>query len=368
MVCFQIPRNSEQLNSGLFKFVNHNNRFSKGAMGEMTVQVLLAGFSAIIILNSIFFGLVLIFNSKGLLKNQLLGFLLFGIALRTGKSILMLLIPHVPDSVPAIGLVGMGAIGPLFYFYTLNLLGQRWSRQNLLHFAFSIAMGLTLPFASDQLVFWLYFFSALQMATYVSITGRLIFQNRQLDDETFRWLRLLLISISLIWAVYAIQLFYQQLVVYLTGTVVASLSLFVVLYVSLRSNRIFSKTKKLQKREVYDDVRLLIDDMMSGKKMFTDGSLTLSKLAQALRIKPYVLSGVLNDHYGQSFPEFVNSYRIREAQVMLRSAKHQMYSIEAIAYDCGFNTPSAFYTSFKKITKLTPTEYRDKSVAEVIRN
>ncbi|MEZ4972095.1 MAG: helix-turn-helix transcriptional regulator [Cyclobacteriaceae bacterium] len=334
----------------------------------MTVQVLLAGFSAIIILNSIFFGLVLIFNSKGLLKNQLLGFLLFGIALRTGKSILMLLIPHVPDSVPAIGLVGMGAIGPLFYFYTLNLLGQRWSRQNLLHFAFSIAMGLTLPFASDQLVFWLYFFSALQMATYVSITGRLIFQNRQLDDETFRWLRLLLISISLIWAVYAIQLFYQQLVVYLTGTVVASLSLFVVLYVSLRSNRIFSKTKKLQKREVYDDVRLLIDDMMSGKKMFTDGSLTLSKLAQALRIKPYVLSGVLNDHYGQSFPEFVNSYRIREAQVMLRSAKHQMYSIEAIAYDCGFNTPSAFYTSFKKITKLTPTEYRDKSVAEVIRN
>ncbi|MGE0588560.1 MAG: helix-turn-helix domain-containing protein [Cyclobacteriaceae bacterium] len=333
----------------------------------MTVKVLLAGFSAIIILNSIFFGLVLIFNSKGLLKNRLLGFLLFGIALRTGKSILMLLIPHLPDSVPAIGLIGMGAIGPLFYFYTLNLRGHQWSRQNLVHFAFSMATGLTLPFASDQLVFWLYFFSALQMATYVSITSRLIFQNRQLDDETFRWLRLLTVSISLIWAVYAIQLFYQQLWVYLTGTVIASLSLFAMLYVGLQSNRIFTKTKKLQKREIYDDVKLMIEDMMSNRKMFTDGSLTLSKFAHALKIKPYVLSGVLNDHYGQSFPEFVNSYRIREAQVMLRSEKHQMYSIEAIAYDCGFNTPSAFYTSFKKVTKLTPAEYRDKKMAEVVR-
>ena len=335
-------------------------------MGDMTVQVLLAGFSAIIILNSIFFGFVLLFNSRQLLKNKLLGLLLFGIALRTGKSILMLLIPHLPDSVPAIGLVGMGAIGPLFYFYSLNLEGRQWSDKNLLHFVFSIATGLILPFASDQIVFWLYLLSALQMATYVSITASRIFRSPAPDEETFRWLRVLTISISLIWGVYAVQLFYQQLEVYLTGTVIASLSLFVMLYVALRSNRIFAKSRKSNRFESAEEISSAIDHLMNTQKIFTDGSLTLTKLAQTLKVKPYVLSGILNDHYGQSFPEFINGYRVREAKVLLKSERHQMYSIEAIAYDCGFNTPSAFYTSFKKLTKLTPAEYRARNTTEEV--
>jgi len=327
----------------------------------MTIQFLLASFSAIIILNSIFFGFVLLFNSKGLLRNKLLAFLLFGIALRTGKSILMLLFPYVPDSVPAVGLVGMGAIGPLFFFYSKDLLQENWQwrPQYLMHFLFSVIMGVSLLFATDEIVFWLYFFTAVHMAIYIGVTAHSIWSKRLLAEaETMQWLKLLIPGLSVMWCVYAIQLFFQGLATYLTGTVIASLALFVLLYHAMRSHRVFGKSKRFARTDKNEQLSRQIISLMEQQKLYKDSDLTLSKLAGVLKVKPYVVSGVLNEYHGKSFPEFINYYRIQEAQQLLQSKKHQVYSIESIAFDCGFNTPSAFYTYFKKITKLTPSEYR----------
>lgn len=327
----------------------------------MTAKFLLASFSAIIILNSIFFGFVLLINSKGLLKNRLLGFLLFGIALRTGKSIILLIFPHVPDSIPAIGLVGMGAIGPLVLLYTQNLMDEKWKWKHefTFHFIFSLVMGVSLLFATDQVVFWLYLFTAVQMAVYLGATANQVKKlSAGMELETYQWLRLLLISVSLIWCVYSVQLFYQGLFIYLTGTVIASLALFALLFQALRSNRIFIKTKRFARSLRNEELSKQIVALMEKDKLYKDSDLTLGKLATVLKTKPYIISGVLNEYHGKSFPEFINYYRIQEAQKLLESRQHHIYSIESIAFDCGFNTPSAFYTYFKKITKLTPSEYR----------
>jgi AraC-like DNA-binding protein len=97
---------------------------------------------------------------------------------------------------------------------------------------------------------------------------------------------------------------------------------------------------------------------MERDKLYKQNDLSLVKLGAILNVKPYVISNVLNEYQGKTFPEFINAYRIKEAQKLLQSEKHSIYSIEAIAFDCGFNTPSAFYSYFKKITKLTPSQYR----------
>jgi len=45
---------------------------------------------------------------------------------------------------------------------------------------------------------------------------------------------------------------------------------------------------------------------------------------------------------------------------MLNSAENKNLKIISLAYDCGFNSKSAFYLAFKNHTGITPTEYRNK--------
>ncbi|MEQ9412614.1 MAG: helix-turn-helix domain-containing protein [Cyclobacteriaceae bacterium] len=331
----------------------------------MTTQFLLAIFSGIVVLNSIFFGVVLLLNAKGLLKNRLLGLILLGIALRTGKSILLLLLPDVPETIPAIGLVGMGAIGPLLYLYVQHLSSEKWKKLNHLHFLFSLVMGFSLLFAKGNTVFWLYFVTAVQMVSYLVLAILTINKHkREYSSEELRWVKFLATVIALVWSIYAAQLFFQGAIAYLIGTVTASIALFALLFKALQSNRIFVRTKRITQTEGGKELVKKVLAAMEKEELYKDSELTLPKLARLIGVKPYVLSGVLNDYHKKSFPEFVNEYRIKEAQKLLLSAQHQVYSIEAIAFDCGFNTPSAFYTYFKRFTKVTPAEYRDREMAQ----
>ena len=325
----------------------------------MAIKFLLASFGGIIILNSIFFGFMLVMNAKGSLKNILLGSLLFGIALRTGKSVLMLFFPDVPDTIPAIGLLGMGAIGPLLFFYVKGFLGERIKadRKFLAHFLFCGVMGIGLLFASDRIVFWLYLMAAVQMGVYITGAILVIYKTNTMAD-TGRWLKYLVISIGIMWLVYAAQLFTQDWVQYLAGTMVASLVLFGLLFYYLKHNGIFGRKRKHSRSPANDLLSKRLIQLMEKDKLYKQNDLSLMKLGAILNVKPYVISNVLNEYQGKSFPEFVNAYRIKEAQKLLQSEKHTIYSIEAIAFDCGFNTPSAFYSYFKKLTNVTPSQYR----------
>lgn len=51
-------------------------------------------------------------------------------------------------------------------------------------------------------------------------------------------------------------------------------------------------------------------------------------------------------------------YRIRHAENLLQSPTAAHFSIEAIAYDSGFASMSAFYVAFKKIHGKTPAEFK----------
>ena len=61
-------------------------------------------------------------------------------------------------------------------------------------------------------------------------------------------------------------------------------------------------------------------------------------------------------HYGRTFPEVVNELRVKEVKAKL--AVGVDVKIEGLAYDAGFNTPSAFYAAFKKETDQSPREYQ----------
>lgn len=104
-----------------------------------------------------------------------------------------------------------------------------------------------------------------------------------------------------------------------------------------------------------------LSEMMESEKPYTDGELSLQKLAEMLGISAHHLSQVINERLNQNFFDFVNQYRVEEAKRQLLDTKKKHYSIMAIAADVGFNSKSAFNAAFKKHANVTPSEWRRTS-------
>ena len=98
--------------------------------------------------------------------------------------------------------------------------------------------------------------------------------------------------------------------------------------------------------------------LMEEDKLYLDPGLTLKKLAHELRIHPNHLSRIINERFSLSYNDFVNRYRIAEAQKMLSDLQNKDMNILDIVYETGFYSKSVFNTAFKKFMGKTPSEYR----------
>jgi len=99
--------------------------------------------------------------------------------------------------------------------------------------------------------------------------------------------------------------------------------------------------------------------LLEIEKIFTDTNLNLNDLAAKLNINRVYLSQIINDTFNNNFNNLINEYRIKEAINLLQNNELN-YKMEYIAILCGFNSKSTFYTAFKKITGVTPSEYLKK--------
>ena len=96
--------------------------------------------------------------------------------------------------------------------------------------------------------------------------------------------------------------------------------------------------------------------LMEAEKAFLDETLTLQGLALRLGITAHQLSELLNTRYGKNFRTFVNGYRVREAQEILRNEPRE--KILSVGFSVGFGTSAAFHAAFRKETGMSPVEYK----------
>ncbi|SFP97172.1 AraC-type DNA-binding protein [Hymenobacter arizonensis] len=96
--------------------------------------------------------------------------------------------------------------------------------------------------------------------------------------------------------------------------------------------------------------------LMEVEQPWLEPELTLAELAHRLRTNTSLLSHVINTGCGQNFNDFVNRYRVAEAERKLQDARFGHYSLVGIALECGFNSKSTFNRVFKKLTGRTPGE------------
>jgi AraC-like DNA-binding protein len=116
--------------------------------------------------------------------------------------------------------------------------------------------------------------------------------------------------------------------------------------------------KSTLKEDQSDEIWNQIKELMEDKYLYRNPTLRLSDLVQEIgKPLPHV-SQVINERMDMTFLDFVNQYRVKEAKELLCDEKVKSMTILAIAYEVGFNSKTTFYTSFKKVTGQTPSEYR----------
>lgn len=114
-----------------------------------------------------------------------------------------------------------------------------------------------------------------------------------------------------------------------------------------------------------EDAKSYVENLikyMDDSKVWKDSELSIAKLASQTSISKHQLSEVLNEYLGKNFYVFVNEYRIEYAKQLLMDKEYSNWSIIAIAYECGFNSKTAFNIFFKKHTQQTPSEYKKHCV------
>ncbi|WP_420150249.1 helix-turn-helix transcriptional regulator [Spirosoma sp.] len=110
--------------------------------------------------------------------------------------------------------------------------------------------------------------------------------------------------------------------------------------------------------ELENAVLSKLTNLIRTDKPYLESDLSLPKLAERLNTSPHHLSQLLNDRLGQTFFDWLATYRIAEAKLLLNDPAMAHIKIDEIAERVGYNSPSAFHTAFKRLTNQTPAQYR----------
>lgn len=89
---------------------------------------------------------------------------------------------------------------------------------------------------------------------------------------------------------------------------------------------------------------------------FSDPEISLASVAEAIKTSPGYLSKMFKTYESTNFISYVNECRIRHACKMLAETDKP---VKEILLSCGFLSEQNFFRVFKKITYMTPKQYRD---------
>lgn len=298
--------------------------------------------------------------------------------------------------------------GPLLYFYTSSLTGQHpYLRKHFAwHFMPVLLIYLVLiPFFlrthTERLeVFsnhgkgyeWVFLLQRILVLTsgvaYTILSLWLLrvhirtVQNRfsQTEQVNSLWLRYMIYGVAIVWlAVFSGNDF----------IIFSLVALFVLLlgYFGIKQVGIFTQTSsgdttalrasfvtnsadfapeeqaksKYLKSTLSSEKQTLIHDKliraMGEQKLFLNPELTIGQLAEAMEVHPNHLSQVINSMESKTFNDFINTWRINEFKKMTALPQNQRYTLLAMAFECGFNSKTAFYRNFKTVTGQSPTQY-----------
>lgn len=101
-----------------------------------------------------------------------------------------------------------------------------------------------------------------------------------------------------------------------------------------------------------------IFSVVVGQKLYTSPGFNLEILSEHLGINRKYLSKAINSATGKNFNTYINEYRIKEAIRLLSDPGNKFLSVDDIGIRVGFSNRSSFYESFRKMTGISPSQFK----------
>lgn len=296
--------------------------------------------------------------------------------------------------------------GPLLYLYTASLTNQHayLRKHGAWHFGPAVLIYLLmvpfflLPHSEQLQVFsndgrgyeWLFLIHRILVyasgVAYVILSLWLLKKHKQAVRDRFSqvekinlvWLRYLIYGVGLVW----LAVFFGNDVV-----IFSLVALFVMAlgYFGIKQVGIFTQSpatanaeppsgtdekanapdqqprvrylKSTLSAEAQQAIHQKLKKAMEEQKLFLNPELTITELANTLGVHPNHLSQVINSVESKTFYDFINGLRIDEFKRIVARPENQKYTLLALAFECGFNSKTAFYRNFKNATGQSPTLY-----------
>ena len=100
--------------------------------------------------------------------------------------------------------------------------------------------------------------------------------------------------------------------------------------------------------------------LMATKRAYRDVDLNLDRLARKLGVPARQISTAINRATGKNVSQYVNEHRIAEACALLAETGK---SVTEIMFEVGFQTKSNFNREFRRVTEMSPLEWRERKTA-----
>ncbi len=312
---------------------------------------------------------IYIFYSKNIRPEErlLLGALLLAITLRLVKSIGWFFFDINDQFFLNMGFAAHGFIGPMLVLYFLR---KTDSKVRLTLKATILLPALILVVTSPFINltnFWyvggyetLLYFTVAYLIWSMYLLW-IIFKQKKIY---FPWYRNLFIGVAIFCVSYFTNYIFG-LNPYITGPVVYSIVIYFISFVMFSNQEIFTP---LGDKRKYKNINLSpdqiekhrekVEGVMINEKPYLDSDFSLTELSQITSVPKHLLSRFFSESMNQSFTDFTNGYRIQRAKELLVDPAFQNHKIAFIAYDCGFNSLSSFNSAFKKLTGISPSEFK----------
>lgn len=324
----------------------------------------LGGFNALLL--SAYFALQ---ARKNGFSNYFLSALLFVLCIRIIKSVFYYFNPALSNIFIQVGLSACFLIGPFLYLYLQASVKEEkanWIVHILPYLVVITILGIAYPYVENRYL-WYWLVKAIygQWLVYLILSFqyvRPIIKKLNAKERLKKievWLLNIFLGIGIIWIAYYTSNYTSYIVGALSFTFILYLIVMLLVFRKKDEPAFFEEKEKYKNKQIPKDILELIETNLpciAQKELFLNPGFSLEEAAKELQVPKNMLSQYLNETLGKSFSSFINEYKIEKAKVLLKTNKN--FTIESIGYDSGFNSKSTFFTTFKKITGETPTEYQ----------
>jgi len=338
---------------------------------------LLFFFSALGAFNGLVLSLYFLFFAKPKhISNMFLGVFLGMISIRVGKSVFFHFNHELSFHYLQFGLTACFFVGPFLYFYIKSITNSSnkpfnsWKYHLAILIPIALIVGFIYPFKNHVDLWRPHIIETIYIQWFIYILASIylirhriknLFYRKQKFTSLDTWLFSILIGNLFLVASY----YFTSFVNYISGALTFSFLLYILLlfifYNKKNKSILFNNLKKYADKKIATgEASHLIENlnlvMNNEEGLYKNSNIKSSDIAKKIGVSTHQFSQLLNDNLGKNFSLFINEYRIEAAKKML--VDNSPLTLEAIGYECGFNSKSTFFTTFKKIVGKTPAQFK----------